>query len=511
MLNVEIPIVEVTVLEDRGKIKREAVLNVKKGQHSIVVNKVAPVIVNKSLYVYSENSGVKILNSHIEREYKIQNKNLPEDAAVPERELIEIKDKLELLNSSLNKHMHEYGIIKNILENTFAEIPRDIANGVEIGNSSINYFNEFQEKFLSTQADIRLIESEIAELKEEEYQKEQHLASVSNPSTYQDTSILIDLFTESDEAIQICIEYLVPSAFWRPSYRCELIEARLLFTTQGCIWQNTGEEWKNVKVQFSTQRTSLGINPPVLSDDIISIQKKQKQEVLEIREELIEDSGLGSNSAAPEDLPGIDDSGFVQLIPGLDKVTIPSNGRPYKVETGGFKTKFKDELIAFPELSKYVFSRTIAKNIGKIPILAGPVDLIRNNCFIGKTSILFISQDEEFHIAWGPDPSFRINRSKSIDEIKSNALSTWEEKRNNITICISNIGSDTKEIKIQERIPVSEVESVIINLDEEKLSKKIEGPDSKGMVSWKLTLGKYEHNELNLHYVVKKKKKVTGV
>lgn len=130
--------------------------------------------------------------------------------------------------------------------------------------------------------------------------------------------------------------------------------------------------------------------------------------------------------------------------------------------------------------------------------------------FLGKTSLLFISPGEKFHLAWGPDPELRLQRSR-YEKRKKKALSNWEEIIYYTTLYISNIGGTKKQIKVQERIPVSEVESVKISLDTAAMGKDTSKPDLKGMFFRNLGLKPYGHEKIEYNYIMKKVKKVSGV
>jgi len=56
--------------------------------------------------------------------------------------------------------------------------------------------------------------------------------------------------------------------------------------------------------------------------------------------------------------------------------------------------------------------------------LAGPVDLIRENGFVGRTSVLFIAAGERFELGWGPDAELRVKRHSESKQEKSRRLSS---------------------------------------------------------------------------------------
>jgi len=49
---------------------------------------------------------------------------------------------------------------------------------------------------------------------------------------------------------------------WRPLHEARLFaDDRLLMSSSAVVWQNTGEDWSNVDLSFSTALSSLGVEP----------------------------------------------------------------------------------------------------------------------------------------------------------------------------------------------------------------------------------------------------------
>ena len=145
-----------------------------------------------------------------------------------------------------------------------------------------------------------------------------------------------------------------------------------------------------------------------------------------------------------------------------------------------------------------------------MPILAGPVDLIRENGFVGRTSVLFIAPGETFELGWGPEPELRLKRTEEKKAEKSRTLSAWVERAHHIQLRFSNLGTSSRSIRVTERIPVSEVDRVKIELDA-KATSEAARPDADGFVSWTLRLPPFGQKRLELHYNLRKHQDVVGV
>ena len=233
--------------------------------------------------------------------------------------------------------------------------------------------------------------------------------------------------------------------------------------------------------------------------------------VVEVRDQVIEDTGHGQGAgSADAEMPGIDDGGEALNLRAISPADVPSDGRPYRVEIFTLETAIEGALVCMPELTRAVIHKTSQTNTSKNPLLAGPVDLIRESGKIGNTVIPYVAPGEAFDLGWGPDPELRVQRWQTEGETDSKALSTWEETRKTTTVALSNIGSETRKLVLRERIPVSEIEAVEIRFDRDSTTEKVQ-PDENGFIEWQVKLDPFGRSSYEFAYVLRKKKAVTGV
>ncbi|WP_163998911.1 DUF4139 domain-containing protein [Pyxidicoccus caerfyrddinensis] len=143
-----------------------------------------------------------------------------------------------------------------------------------------------------------------------------------------------------------------------------------------------------------TARSSLGIGPPLLGDDLLTVKKKN--ETVQARQMEVQKAGLGSapaNGATPAtvDLPSVDEGGETRNLRAPGKSTVPSDGRPNVVPLFTFEDAARSERVYFPDLEPKAFLRAVARNTSPNPVLAGPVELLRDNGSVGWTQTLFVA------------------------------------------------------------------------------------------------------------------------
>ena len=188
------------------------------------------------------------------------------------------------------------------------------------------------------------------------------------------------------------------------------------------------------------------------------------------REQKVNQAGLGTGEPrqeeAEEDLPGIDDGGEALELRGQTRVSIPADGRPHRVPIDGFASPAEVAWVCTPELARAVMVRSRQTNTGSRPLLAGPVDLIRNSGLVGRTSLLFVAPGEKFELGWGPDSALRVWREETQLDEERRTLSSWTRKPRKVTVKLSNLGVAPRRVQIKERVAVSEIEKVEVEFVE---------------------------------------------
>jgi hypothetical protein len=157
------------------------------------------------------------------------------------------------------------------------------------------------------------LEHQLRDTNEERARLVSQRQAFDRPDTRFTAWLEADVLVTGQTAVELSFEYTVPNALWRPMHSARLADGALFFESRACVWQNTGEDWKDARLAFSTARASLGIEPPLLSDDFLTAQKKQDKLVVQAREVVIQKAkagpGGGGSAPAPStvELPGVDD------------------------------------------------------------------------------------------------------------------------------------------------------------------------------------------------------------
>ena len=517
-LSIEAPVSTVTLLEDRALVRRIGKINLTPGLWQIKVENVAPVISDKSLRAEFGGNypGARINDVRLRRRMLVKEEDKPEEIKTLQAEFRLLQTTLENLGENCRHQNYSFNQTNIILAKAVQELPVDAVWG-QIDPTSwraqlqtlFKQLRDLRTEILNNYYSQEKLSQEINNLIS-------RLQAMSRPDMVYTAHIETDLMISETGEYEITFDYVVPNAIWRPCHQARLIlatnttNATLSFRLDGCVWQQTGEDWNNVDLIFSTARASLGTQPPLLIDDELNVQQKSQQIMIQSRNQQIQTTGFGKGTAPTTiELPGVDDGGEVRNLQPPNKATIPSDGHPYRVAIFSFSSDAELEYILMPEVSCQVVLKSEQINTANFPILAGPVDLVRSSEFIGKTSIGFIAPGEKFALSWGPDGAMRVQRTQT-EKREQNHLTKWNEVTFETTLFLSNIGAESREIKTTERIPISELEQVKVKIIPEKTTNSVE-PDENGFCIWNFTLEAYSQLQATLVYQISAAPEVQGL
>jgi len=289
---------------------------------------------------------------------------------------------------------------------------------------------------------------------------------------------VIEVELEANEPCEVEVElsYRLPNALFRPEHLARLSSegpeatmGSVEIITYATAWQNTGETWEDVEVRFSTARPARAAQAPLLVDDTLYTRKKtdeeRRQVVVSAREQTVELAGLDRGERAVDEMPGVDDGGEPLHYAGKERVTLPSNGRPFRVEIGRCTVKADLARVVLAPRSQAAHLRVTATLEGAGPLLAGPVRLARGASLVGRAKLDFVGRGEPFELGFGPDDGIRVRRSED-EERDTQAITGTQKIKRKVTLYLSNLSSKARKVLVTERIPVSEIEDVEIQLTE---------------------------------------------
>jgi uncharacterized protein (TIGR02231 family) len=522
------PVAEVTVLEDRARVIRRGVVSLPVGQTRLVVRGVAPVLVDKTLTARASSG--RVLDARCRRRLAPWRTGEGGGDAARSRAAAALADELAAAGAALGRIDAELaaaageladlvglrGVVLAELagESAWARLPADAAERLATIDE--------RERQLTAAVVARRADRERAH--RDRTALEARAAEAQRDAGVEVADVELDVALAEPAEVTIALDYLVPGACWRPYHTATLADGTVTLVTDACVWQHTGEDWREATLSCSTERPSLGAEPPRLVADELRVQRRREALVVEARDHDVDTTGLGVDRAVQTaaEVPGVDDGGVAQTLRAPHPATVPSDGLPYRVTLGSHQAAAEIALVAFPERSPCAFTRTRQANGGR-PLLAGPVDLIRDAGYVGRTALLYVAPGERFELGWGPEPDVRLHRTEDRHRDEAGMLGSWHETRVRVAVRLSNLGERARALEVTERVPVSELDKVEIRVAAADAWRPEEDGglaapavtartiDDDGLVRWQVELPPHERRLVALEYRIRSHTSVVGL
>ncbi len=499
------PVSAVTLLEDRARVVRRGAVKLTAGRNQLFVPGVAPVLQDVSLRAEAASPGARVADARVRRAMRIRSEDRPEELRALEEEIRALHDRRLRAAEDAGRLEARYNRAWEAMGRGLSEISTDAGWGLATAFGWREGFDAVSERARDLRREVLDRLHEVQRISRDIQHKVTLRRALDRAESLLVAWAEIDVLSDEEREAEITIEYVCPNALWRPMHRARLAsEGALELTSCAVVWQNTGEDWTDAELSFSTARASLGTEPPLLSDDLLTVQKKREEVVVGTREVAIQragvDGGGGPPAPAGVDLPGVDDGGEVQNLRAPRRCSVPSDGRPSVIPLSSFRAPAEIKLVCKPELDPKVLLQSTQRNEGSSPLLPGPVELARDSGFVGWTDLPFIAKGERFELGFGPDDALRVVRAVKTEK-KVDSVDKWTRVFHKVSLHLSNLSGLPREVAVTERIPVSEVEHVRVELSKERTLPEASADDN-GFVTWRAEIDPSGQKTISLAYTV---------
>jgi uncharacterized protein (TIGR02231 family) len=503
-------VVELTFFEDRAEVVRAFTARVEKGRTRVVAKGLSLLVDDRSL-VCRDVRGATVIYVRVRRQVHEEASATVEEVQALEADVERARLRLNRAERALAGAMADAQRLTSVFRiwvRTAAGVPSGQASGElaraydEMDRATSARLDEFAE--LRRERDDAKSELGRAEMRLEE-------GRVRRPRY--EAAAEIEIVADTDGEVTMTLAYRLPCALWRPEHRARLVRGEadrgtITITTLATIWQSTGEIWKDVRCRFSTARPAQSATTPLLADDVLVTRKKtdveRKQVVVEAREETIALAGAARGTRDVDEMPGVEDGGEIQWLVGKTTTTIPSDGIPVRVEIDERVIPCTIARVAYPELSSATHVRATATLSGTTPLLAGPVIVGRETEVVGRGKIAFVAPGEPFELGFGIDDALRVRR-RVIEKRKTTQLTGTQHVAREVRIYVSNLSDAARSLSIVERVPVSEVEDLTIDVERQP---QMRHDTRDGFATFDLDLPAGATRDLALRYRIEAKSNV---
>ena len=443
-------------------------------------------------------------------------------------------DAFKKLNDSLlfeRTQLAKLTISKRAYEEEFAVMQ---ANRLVSGENSGLSTTELEKmvNFVRTRmVDIGLKKLEIEEKEKKQNERiariERQIAEISNKGSKALGEIVVELSAAQSGNATFELSYFVTNCGWHPTYdvRVNEVGAQMEIAAKAKVFQQTGQDWKNVRLSISTGNPSKGSTSPVLNPwTLYFLPENQPKPAPMMRSSRAMDSGAPASLSEIEvssskRLKQEDISNYTKLndevpVNALFEINLPysikGDGKEVLVDIQKYKVDATYSYFTIPKIETEAFLVASFVNESRPELMPGMANVYFERNYVGQSMLNMQSSDDTLRFSLGRDNAVRIER-KQLSDFSEKASISGATKRVNRSyeITVKNNRKQAIEIDIEDQIPLTSSDEISIEgIKHEGASLEKE----TGKLKWKVTLQSGATTKLPFSYAVKypRKKKING-
>lgn len=519
----------VTVYLNGAQVSRKGNVQLKKGVNTIYFNNVSPYVNQKTIQVKGLGDYIildtkKLIkypepSKTIEIPTKITNqiKRKRDSILDIDYELSNIAQKLQHLKTEKNFLLQNKVFTKDTLPT--------LVSSLAYLRKQLFEINDLEQKLKRNQNDLstlrRTKNNEISILNN--YSR--NYAPKNNAAPIHQIAVTV----QSNKEVKgnMTITYFVANASWSPSYdiRVKDINSPVDLTMKATVYQNTQEDWDNVKLTLSTNNPYKNKVKPELSvwyinyynpnmgyyKDADQIRKKSNVALLnsvQITESVNEDkaeslSYRGDSRPVPSAVSSTNYTVRSQTMANVEykidlRYSIKADNKAHMVavEQQSIKAKYSHYLVPKYDKESYLVAQLL--DWEDLDLLPSKANLFYEGSYIGETRINPTANDT-LYISLGNDRNVRIKRTKDKEKSRDKVFSNRKNTTISYDLYVKNMSSRTYNIIVEDHIPVSRDESIVVSLENKSKAKFNE---KTGMMKWEFYLKAKGNKKLNYTYKV---------
>ncbi len=356
------------------------------------------------------------------------------------------------------------------------------------------------------------LDKQLATAKDREKRLNQQLVEERGRNQNQG-EIVITVQSKNSTNIELNLSYIVSNAGWMPIYDLRTKDTRspMALAYRANVYQNTGVDWKNVRLTLSTSNPSQGgVKPEIYTQFLsvyepinVQIQSKSKGIRVSEREEATYIAAAPmamADAASTASLVNVTESTLSVNFDIQIPYSVPSSGKPELVDIQNHSLNADYRYSTTPKMDSDAFLVAVVKDFEKYNLLPGKANVYFEGTFVGETQIAGSGTTDSLVVSLGRDKKIItkreiINDYKSRKSVGSNIKETFAFK-----ISLRNTKSEAVTLSIEDQIPVSQDSRIEVELEDAKGAAL---QAETGKLTWNITLQPLDTKEIIVKYNVK--------
>jgi len=494
-INIKSQIKEVTVYTNSAQIKAVADANLTKGTYNLVFENVSPFIDENSIQIKG-NTDFTILSIVVKKDFLNEGfkdatlKKLEDSLVLVTNKIATTQNNISALTDELNMIKANQRISGSNTNLSSLELEK-MATFIRSRNEEI--YNKITEQ---NNSKTKL------QLKLNDLQNQINTYNAENNKNKAD--IVVAIKSNAISKTDLELVYNVQQAGWSPFYdiKAESISSPVVITSKANVWQNTGDNWNNVKLFISTGNPTVSMNIPDMNPFYVNVQNENYRPQNSLKKSRSKFDGVYSSDAeaAPMvqySMPLVDAnktaSAYTTNIESQTNnvfeisipYTIKTDGAQNLVEIQKYEVPAKYSYIAKPkvECGAYLEAKLIDWN--QSGLLPGDANIFFEGAYIGKTYFETNASSDTISISFGKDNNIVVERKRTKLLNDKNFIGGNKTVSFDYEIVVKNKKKSNIEILVEDQIPLSANTNTEVELDS---NSKADYTKETGALKWTTTL-----------------------
>ena len=524
---------DVTVFAQGAQLYHKANYTITPGNTEVIIEGISPYIDAKSIQVKATGNVIILDSKHTI--FYPQPENVLPDAmtAKTKREILALEDSLRMMGYDIQEIQDEIAVLnatKNIITiNGAVRGQGKVNDSINLLKQTVDFYslkmNEINKKLLA-------LNKKLYEKQTRKTQMDERLLKLRNfdknngedPDKYAPIHrIIVTLTTKENVTGKINLSYLVSNAGWVPLYdlRTDIGTNKMNLNYKAQVYQNTGLEWKDVKLTISTNNPYQNKTKPTLHPWYIDYYAYRNQNInynqgnapAMMKKEMTEaitysNSITSSGYALNEEKDAVTSADFTTVVRNLTSAefkidlpyTIPSNNEQHMVLIKNTDLDVKFKYFTVPKLDQSVYLVAELSKLDELGLVPAKANIFTDGSYVGETYIDPTTIDDTLSLSLGKDPNIVTKRTLLKKDSKDKILNDKMEKTMKYTIEVKNLKATPIEIVVLDQIPITQNGEITIEalaLSGGKLEERT------GIVEWRFDLKSKDSKVLDFGYKVK--------
>lgn len=327
-------------------------------------------------------------------------------------------------------------------------------------------------------------------------------ANAVSEETYSDGVFVLKIMSNGAVNAKMNLGYLAKNVSWEPFYEIKgsKLTEPLDITFKAKITQDTGLDWKGVKLSLINGQSSRNNNAPVMKPWFLNSFKNEerpssvrKKDTISAEKQIEEVVMIGYGFKIIENQLNIS---FDVDIP----YDIMSNDEGHFINLKQIKIPAEYKYVTVPRQTTNAYLMARIKDFSKYNLISGPASVIFENMYVGETRINPDQTQDLLNITLGDDKRISVRKEIINDKAGEKFFSSYQEKTFSYDLIVRNNKKETINIEVKDLIPISKDESVKVELIQ---SDHAEFDKEKGFLIWDVKISPSETRKFRVSYKVR--------